>query len=206
MGSNIIKCNRCHLNPGAELSPDCCGGLVFVNHSGGAKGADSAWDFYGRKYGITDHRHYWHNGLPKPPLGNVEITDEELEEGWEKVLLANKKLKRRPDIYKSLLARNWFQVKNADSVFAISTLVASNPANQIPDQVSGGTGWAVQMAIDAKKPVFIFDQDVNLWYRFFDYYFVNCNQPTLTQNYAGIGTRNINENGKNAIELLYKAL
>ena len=108
-------------------------------------------------FGITDHHHYWHPGLPKPPLGNVQLTDEQIEEGWKRVLLANKILNRRPEKYKSLLARNWFQVKNADAVFAIGT-VADNDY-----EVCGGTGWAVQMAIDSNKPVFVYDQNKNSW-------------------------------------------
>lgn len=191
------------MNQGGELSPDCCGGLVFANHSGGAKGSDSAWDFYGRKYGVTDHKHYWHKGLPKPPLGNTELTDEQLEEGWEKVLLANKKLKRKPDAYKSLLSRNWFQVKNAEAIFAIGTLVINK---NVPNEVSGGTGWAVQMAIDSGKEVYVFDQDLNEWFRWNKLCFSPCTPPVLSQNFAGIGTRNINENGKLAIQEIYKKL
>ena len=189
---------------------------IYVNHSGGAKGSDSAWDFIGRKYDITDHRHYWHRGLPKPPLGNVELTDEQIEEGWVKVLLANKKLKRKPDAYKSLLARNWFQVKNADAVFAIGSIVINKGSHtshtsfvsllceNIPNEVAGGTGWAVQMAIDAEKPVFVFDQDRNIWLQWKKFHFGPCTLPKLTQNYAGIGTRNINDDGKKAIEEIYK--
>lgn len=170
--------------------------LQYTNHSGGAKGSDSAWDFMGRRYGIDDHRHYWHPGLPKPILGNIELTDEELEEGWIKVLLANKTLKRQPDKYKSLLARNWFQVKNSEAIFAIGNVIGS--------EVGGGTGWATQMAIDAEKPVYAFDQEQNRWFTWKKSMFIDCDTPTLTQNFAGIGTRKINQQGIAAIENVYK--
>lgn len=42
------------------------------------------------------------------------------------------------------------QVKNSDAVFAIGHLVRGI--------VDGGTGWAVQMAIDDGKPVYVYDQ------------------------------------------------
>lgn len=206
MESKTFICDNCHLNEGGQLSPNCCGGINYINHSGGAKGSDSVWDTIGRRYGVQAHRHYWHNGLPKPPLGNVELSNQQLEEGWLKVLKANKKLKRRPEKYKSLLARNWFQVKNTEGVYAIGTLVQSWGAGQVPDEVSGGTGWAVQMAIDCSKPVFVFDQELKSWFRWNNLCFVGCNQPKLSQNFTGIGTRNINEDGKDAIEKLYRSL
>ena len=73
--------------------------------------------------------------------------------------------------------------------------------------VDGGTGWAVQMAIDTNKGAYFFEQNENSWFLFnrdkmefekVDYI------PTLTKNFAGIGTREINENGKKAIAAVYK--
>lgn len=178
--------------------------MTYTNHSGGARGADSAWDFIGKQFGITDHRHYWHRGLKKPPLGNVELTDFQLEEGWEKVKIANKTLKRRPEKYKSLLARNWFQVKNSQAVFAIGYLTENR------EEVKGGTGWAVQMAIDVGKRVYVFDQSALSWFTWEEGvpgkpgHFITCDTPRLTAHYAGIGTREILPEGIEAIREIYK--
>lgn len=170
----------------------------FVNHSGGALGADSEWDNIGKRYGMVNNNHYYHGS--KTPKGNVQISDQQLEEGWKHVLEANKTLHRRPENYKSLLSRNWFQVKNSDAIFAISSLSG-------PTQVSGGTGWAVQMAIDSKKPVYVFDQEKNQWYNWSDTSkkFEETKTPILTPNFAGIGTRNINNNGLKAISDVYQS-
>ena len=46
----------------------------------------------------------------------------------------------------ALLRKNWQQVKHSDAIFAVSTI-----AND--DTVNGGTGWAVQMAIDNTNDV-----------------------------------------------------
>ena len=73
--------------------------------------------------------------------------------------------------------------------------------------VSGGTGWVVQMGVDNKKPVFFFDQEGNVWntynyekeiFEIIDYV------PKLTQNFAGIGTRELQDNGKEAIKKVYE--
>ena len=44
------------------------------------------------------------------------------------------------------LKKNWQQVKHSDAIFAVSTI-----AND--DTVNGGTGWAVQKAIDNTNDV-----------------------------------------------------
>jgi hypothetical protein len=101
-----------------------------------------------------------------------------------------------------LISRNWFQVKGADCVYAVGKFVKGSTK-----LVDGGTGWAVQMAIDNNKPVCLFDQPSDLWFRFvcdmgkfMPYPYI----PTLTKNFAGIGTREITENGKRAIKNVYE--
>lgn len=166
----------------------------FINHSGGAVGSDEYWGEVGKKYGVVS-RHYWHG--KQTPHGNTEISEEDFQEGVSKVMLANETLHRKPDKYMDLLARNWCQVKNCDEVFAVGHI-----KNGIVD---GGTGWAVQMAIDAGKTVNLYDQYRKEWlihdtdgWRFLE------SAPTLTKNFAGIGTRNINSYGKAAIDEVYR--
>lgn len=165
----------------------------YTNHSGGAIGSDTMWGEIGEEYGVVSN-HYYHG--TKTPNGNIEITEEQFERGKQHVHKANETLHRRPDKYMNLLARNWIQVENSDAVFAIGQL-----KNGIVD---GGTGWAVQMAIDVNKPVYVFDQDRNKWYTNVDKDWIEIGTPTLTPNFAGIGTRNINQNGIEAIRDVYE--
>ena len=165
----------------------------FVNHSGGAIGSDSAWDEIGKEFGMINNKHYYYG--QKTPKGNTLISEDEYEEGKEKVLLANKVLKRKPEMYMNLLARNWVQVKNSEAIFAIGEI-----SNNL---VKGGTGWAVQMAIDAGKPVYVFDQNMNKWFKWDDRIFSETYIPTLTKHFAGIGTRKITDVGNDAIREVY---
>lgn len=166
---------------------------TYVNHSGGAIGSDTMWGEIGEEYGVVSN-HYYHGA--KTPNGNIEITEEQFERGKQHVYKANETLHRRPYKYMNLLARNWIQVENSDAVFAIGQL-----KNNVVD---GGTGWAVQMAIDVNKPVYVFDQERNKWYTKVDEDWVEIGTPTLTPNFAGIGTRNINQNGIEAIRDVYE--
>ena len=115
----------------------------------------------------------------------------------------------------NLLARNWAQVKYSDEVFAIGTIV--EPGKKGPKDyynkseyqvVSGGTGYAVQMAINNGKPVYVFDQDKDKWFRWsytsLKFIEVTKHLKISYENFAGIGTREIKPNGIKAIEEIYK--
>jgi hypothetical protein len=168
----------------------------YVNHSGGALGSDTAWGEVGSRFGVKTNHYY----TDKTPNGNVKITKEQLTEGIEYAKRAAKALGRtwsnKPYV-QGLLARNWQQVKNADAVFAIG--------NISDNTVDGGTGYAVEMAKEVKKPIYVFNQKDNKWYKFnYDTNnFIRTTTPRLTPNFAGIGTRKLSNAGKAAIEEVY---
>lgn len=179
----------------------------FINHSGGCPGSDMMWENEGLKYGVKTiaYSFYNHHHDGKNPK---VLTVDELNEGYAMCRIANQALKRNFDgiqypYVKNLLARNWFQVKNSEAVFAIIKRFLTK------ETVDGGTGWAVQMAIDCDKPVFVFLQDFmgGGWFRYMPivgFESLRGEIPKLTENFAGIGTREINELGKNAIVDIYK--
>ncbi len=164
----------------------------YVNHSGGAVGSDTYWGEIGGMYGVVSE-HYWRG--TRSENGNHEISREEFEKGKKHVLKANETLHRRPEKYMNLLARDYTQVDNSDEIFAIGFVKNK--------QVAGGTGWAVQMAIDDGKPVNLFDQQRKRWFRNENGKWDFSETPVLTHNFAGIGTRQLDDNGKNAIKAVY---
>ena len=176
--------------------------MSYICHSGGCPGSDMFWENEGNKYGVHTIA-YSFGGHKQEGKNRVILSTEELNEGFEHVLIANKKMKRYPQgqarYIQNLLARNWFQVKNAESVFAVGKFLVS-------ERVMGGTGWAVQMSIDSGKPVFVFDQFSNKWYDFGKggIFCIYQGIPKLTENFAGVGTRELNDNGKIAIRKIYE--
>jgi hypothetical protein len=173
------------------------------------------WENQGLRYGVKTIAYSFGNHV-QYGKNQCKLTQVQLNEGYEKCKIASETLKRpwkyiaeKPYV-KNLLARNWFQVKNADAVFAIGRFVKGST-----HLVDGGTGWAVQMAIDTYTPVYLFEQNLNCWFAFDDCtdiegaqrerQFIPCLfMPYLTHDFAGIGTREINENGKKAISEIYK--
>lgn len=191
----------------------------FTNHSGGAIGSDTQWDVIGKEFGMVNNRHYYtgEKGPKNAPLGNVDITNNPIAvEGASKVAQAAKQMwgYKYNTMKDQRLIRNWAQVANSDAVFAIGTLgkegdiwkgdeKSAEPRKLLKFAVQGGTGYAVEMAIQAGKPVYVFDQVRNQWYKNINGEWSKSEVPTLTKNFAGIGTREINEAGKQAIRDVY---
>ncbi len=175
----------------------------YVNHSGGARGSDSEWDNIGREYGMYVNNHYYAEG-EKTPKGNIPLTKKQLLEADPYLIQVNKILKRRfptkNEYVNNLLRRNYYQVIGSEAIFAIASIT-----NNLVD---GGTGWAVHMGIFMNRNVYVFDQRKNQWFTWSNVFpnpkFIECDVPVLTMMFAGIGTREIDENGLKAIRNVYE--
>ena len=115
----------------------------------------------------------------------------------------------------NLLARNWSQVKYSTQIFAIGYIV--EPGKKSPkgyyskskyQTVDGGTGYAVQMGVNNNKDIYVFDQNIKSWFRwsYSTLTFIKLEKtPKITsENFAGIGTREITTEGIEAIKDVYR--
>lgn len=187
--------------------------------SGGAYGADTVWGRIASEFGINNQNHWYsgERGAYNAPNGNIKISQEDYNEGSTKVAGAAKmNWGYQYDTMKDdRLIRNWAQVKYADAVFAVGHLVGKggkvfpNKANdnRVAETtvVQGGTGYAVSMAILEGKPVYVFDQIREKWAANIDGVWQWLTEaPVLTKKFAGIGTRNINAAGEQAIRDVFE--
>jgi len=155
----------------------------IVCHSGGAVGADTEWEIIGKEFGVITRAYSYKTAY--------HVSDK----------------------YMNLLARNWSQVKYSDQILAIGYIVKKGEKNTKGyynkgkfDMVDGGTGYAVQMAINHQKEVYVFDQIRDRWFRwsYSVLSYVESDCPKISyQNFAGIGTREIKSNGIQAIRAVF---
>lgn len=194
----------------------------FVDHSGGAFGADmDGWDKIGKQLGFVNFNHYYtgEKGPGNAPGGNVEISENSVDYQEGRVESAKAAAVTYGYQYGAMkdarLIRNWAQVKHSDAVFAIGTIVGVGKPlfPNIPGDtrlakvvaVTGGTGYAVQMAINNNKPVYVFDQARGSWAKNINGVWSRMTEaPILTKNYAGIGSRNLTPAGLKAIREVYE--
>ena len=178
---------------------------ITIN-SGGAEGADSAWEaaitdpstqklvghaFEGQSY----YSNYSNRRLH--PNETIEENQEKYEEAFEwlkshgtKSRLITTEGKTDPeDISRAeyslkLQGRNYEQVRNSDAVLA----VVEKFQGRAP---AGGTGVAVAMGILENKPVHVYDLANDSWVTYSsetDSWSVT-GRPPFYQNFAGVGTR-----------------
>jgi hypothetical protein len=191
----------------SELCPTSIAVNVFdsknVCMSGGAKGADLQWGMCAGKAGhqvihwsFADHR----TNAPEQEV--VRIPEDLLATADEYLEVANKTLKRHLSYNKpwiiNLLRRNYFQVGNSQSCYAVSSIKKG--------MVQGGTAWATQMYLDLHRDnpeCYVFCQDANQWYAFVNSQWVVIETPpTPSGVWAGIGSRDLTKAGKDAIRAL----
>ena len=163
----------------------------FINHTGGAYGADTAWDLVGREFGVTNHKHYRAEGAEKLSKGlkdkgvKAEVLPRELIGEYRNKVNSALNGDYKDDYVGNLQARNYAQVINSDTVYAITRLDKNHKG------VMGGTNTAVRLAIKLGTPVYVWDVDSSKWYTYKIGRFVESDTPRLTKNFAGIGTRDI---------------
>ena len=173
----------------------------FVNHSGGAYGGDTYWDLVGREFGVIQHKHY-------RDKENAKLSKKLKDKGVKATVLSKEEMDfARQKVFEilgknypnntmgNLQVRNFYQVYNADSVFAIASLKNDKK------NVAGGTNTAVQLGIKLNKPVFVWDIETEQWYSYktsnnlfndsTSEIFIPIETPVLTKNFAGIGSRDI---------------
>ena len=98
---------------------------------------------------------------------------------------------------RSMLQTIWHQINNASQVFVVGMIQGDNT-------VRGGTGWGAELARLWKKPLFVFDQAKRSWFRWSGTAWEFASQPTITsESFAGIGTQNLADTGRAAIEELF---
>lgn len=164
-----------------------------VMNSGGAYGADTAWDFYARKAGVKQINHYRDQGnqvlsssLNKRGIKAAVLSKEQMDDARNKIF---ELLGKRYDdtIQGNLQVRNFYQVSSSDGVFAIATINSTN------NGVLGGTNTAVQLGIMLNKPTHVFDLNTEKWYKYDPNtkVFKEESTPVLTKKFAGVGTRDI---------------
>jgi len=71
--------------------------------------------------------------------------------------------------------------------------------------VKGGTGWGAEFAKLCNKPLYVFDQKRNAWFKWSELDWAQCKEPVITHaHFTGTGTRFLEANGKKAITGLFE--
>lgn len=135
--------------------------------TGGAQGVDTLAETLAHRHGYRVKVFlptYHHIPLSIHPSSTVvRMTSGMQNEGAQKVREANTILKRKltlTTLQWGFLQRNYWIIKDVELVIAFGY----SDESHIPNTMVGGTGWSVQMARDAKKPLVVFKDE--RWYKY----------------------------------------
>lgn len=176
--------------------------------SGAAKGADQAWGLMAIDRGhelihfsFQKHKVYADSNIKR-------LSSLELDEAEAHVAKAAKSMLRRypakDEHVNNLLRRNYFQVRWADRVYAVANLM---PDDKSLLRVSGGTAWACQMYVDrwysgrdlVECELYLYDMLTNKWMQWWETWEIIDRPPVPHGRYAGIGSRDLTDDGIRAI-------
>jgi hypothetical protein len=179
--------------------------------SGGAEGSDI---LFGECADRCGHRfvHYGFSGHTTS-VSQYILTESQLVQADDTLIEVAKDLDRGAfssykTYTKNLLRRNYYIVKDVDTVYAVGRLKYDG------SEVLGGTGWGVQMAINNGLDLYLYDMATTSWYEYKHYDDGSWLQMTHDNKkfrppmpkgyYAGIGSQELTEDGRQAIIRLFE--
>lgn len=192
----LVDGNAPH-SPAGDLPPS-----AHTLLSGGAQGAEAEFGSCAERYGLKEE-HFSFEGHPVARTRGLRLlTDEELRDGDVSLAYVSATMHRpyhqNPTLRK-VLQSIWHQVNSSQEVFIIGVI-------QRDDTVKGGTGWAAELARHQQKPLHVYDQERRSWFTWsHGSKSWQPSRPTITHTrFTGCGTRTLTEDGKAAIQELFK--
>lgn len=172
-----------------------------ILYSGAAIGAEYEFGAIAEQFGIEEVNFSFEGHEDSRKRGLRVLNHEELKQGDFSLTYASKLMNRKyPEtpLFRKLLQSIWYQINNGQEIFVIGKILEDKT-------VKGGTGWGAEFAKICNKPLYVFDQDENRWFKWNKENWINVNDPVITKShFTGTGTRLLKDNGKKAILDLFK--
>jgi len=171
-----------------------------VLFSGAAPGAEAEFGACAERYGIDEVNYTFESHKDARRRGIRVLTHEELVHGDVSLQYVSQLMHRSyPDtpLFKKVLQSIWHQVNSGQEIYVVGRILDDAT-------VKGGTGWGAEFAKLCNKPLFVFDQAQDGWFRWTGESWDKGPDPVITHaHFTGTGTRFVEENGARAIAELF---
>lgn len=169
-------------------------------YSGGAKGTEAEFGRLAEQYGLQEVNYSFDGHRIERTRGLRVLTSEELARKDVSLAYVSKLLGRKftdGPYMRRVLQTIQHQIESADQVFVVGTIMED-------DTIKGGSGWGAEYAKICNKPLFVFGQVKNGWYKWDEDKWVAEAAPVITgPHFTGTGTRILEDNGRQAIAELF---
>ena len=168
--------------------------------SGAAQGAEAAFGAAAERHGIyvVNFTFVGHND--SRTRGIRVLTHEELKHGDVSLGYVSRLMNRKYHdtvLMRKVLQSIWHQVNNGQEIYFVGEILEDGT-------VKGGTGWGAEFAKLCNKPLFVFAQSRDQWFRWTGDAWAAEQAPKISHiHFTGTGTRFIKDNGLKAINDLF---
>ena len=177
------------------MKPEDC--ILF---SGAANGAEAAFGAAAERHGIAEVNFTFEGHNDSRVRGIRVLTEPELKQGDVSLSYVGRLMHREfrdTRLFRRVLQSIWHQVNNGLEVFVVGRILPD-------DTVKGGTGWGAEFAKLCNKPLFVFDQNRDGWFRWNGDSWDETSPPVIGQpRFTGTGTRFLTKQGAEAIDDLF---
>ncbi len=178
------------------MKPEEC--ILF---SGAANGAEAAFGAAAERHGVAEVNFTFEGHKDARTRGIRVLTEPELKQGDVSLSYVSRLMHREfrdTRLFRRVLQSIWHQVNNGLEVYVVGRILEDGT-------VKGGTGWGAEFAKLCNKPLYVFDQVREGWFRWTGDDWEQSATPTITQaRFTGTGTRFLDDGGRRAIDELFE--
>jgi hypothetical protein len=168
-------------------------------YSGGHKGAETEFGKLAEAWHMKEVNISFEGHNAERTRGARILNQEELQKGDVSMEIVSTRMKRtysRTEKIRKVIQSIFHMVNNGHHVFAVGWIQEDNT-------VKGGTGWGVELAKLFNRPLSVYDQERKGWFSWEDSKWVE-NTPVITSDtFVGTGTRNLSDDGRQALRDLF---
>lgn len=172
-----------------------------VLYSGGAAGTESFFGALAEGYGIEEVNYSFEGHQIERTRGARFLTSEELALKDVSLTYVSRLMNRqytRAPLFRKVLQSICWQVSSGHEVWVVGSILEDGT-------VTGGTGWGAEFAKICNKPLFVFDQGRGDWFTWGKEEWLAVKEPVICHcHFTATGTRFLDEEGRAAIEALFK--
>ncbi|MCG6910895.1 MAG: hypothetical protein LJE94_12320 [Deltaproteobacteria bacterium] len=168
-------------------------------YSGGHRGTEAEFGKLAEEWRIKEVNISFEGHNAERTRGVRVLNREELQKGDVSMEIVSKRMNRsyaRTDKIRKVIQSIFHMVNNGHHVIAVGWIQADNT-------VKGGTGWGVELAKLFNRPLNVYDQERKGWFAWEDNKWVEKTPVITADTFAGTGTRNLSEDGRQALRELF---
>jgi hypothetical protein len=172
----------------------------IVLYSGGHRGTEAEFGRQAERWGLGEVTLSYEGHAMEHDHNVRQLTDDELRQGDVSMEIVSRHMGRSyhsADRIRRVIQSMFHVVVPAYHVFAVGWI-------QPDGTVKGGTGWGVELAKFFNRAVSVYDQGRNEWFTFREGHWEPDTPVIPEQPFAATGTRELTDEGRQAIEELFQ--